>query len=121
MILTRRVLARLFPAIAILSMAACQSTPKAKAAKLAVMPDASQSLAIKTAVKTAMKRTDLDMDPGRLTENSILIVRPVAVQGLADRVPGTPTRFTLMSTGTSCYLLQAGGEMRIELPNMTCR
>lgn len=114
-------LSRLFPLAAILTMAACQSTPKAKAAKLSVMPDASQMMDIKTAVKTAMGRSDLDMDPGRLSENSILIVRPVAVQGLADRVPGTPTRFTLMSTGTTCYLLEAGGEMRIELPNMSCR
>lgn len=115
------ILSRLVPAIAILTMAACQTTPKSTAAKLAVEPDASQTLAIKAAVKSAMKRTDLDMDPGRLTENSILIVRPVAVQGLADRVPGTPTRFTLMSTGTSCYLLEAGGGMRIELPDMPCR
>jgi len=120
MILSRALLARLVPALTILTMAACQSTPKAKVAKLSVMPDEAQTLAIKTAVKSAMKRSDLDMDPGRLVENSVLIVRPVAVEGLADRVPGTPTRFTLMSTGTSCYLLEAGGDMRIDLPNMSC-
>ena len=115
------ILSRLVPALAILAMAACQSTPKAKAAKLAVMPDDSQTLAIKTAVKSAMGRSDLTMDPGRLVDTSILRVMPVAVPGLADRVPGRPTNFTLMSTGTSCYLLEAGGEMRIELPDMTCR
>jgi len=115
------ILSRLLPLATILTLAACQTAPKAKAAKLSVMPDADQTLAIKSAVKSAMKRSDLDMDPGRLTENSILIVRPVAVQGLADRVPGTPKRFTLMSTGTSCYLLEAGGDMRIDLPNMSCR
>ena len=115
------IFSRWLPMLTILTLAACQSTPKARAAKLAFTPDADQTTAIKTAVKSAMKRSDLDMDPGRLSENSILIVRPVAVQGLADRVPGTPTRFTLMSTGTSCYLLKAGGDMRIDLPNMSCR
>lgn len=114
------IFSRVIPIVTALAMAACQTAPKAKAAKLAFEPDASQSQAIKTAVTTAMGRSDLDMDPGRLSENSILIVRPVAVPGLADRVPGTPTRFTLMSTGTSCYLLEAGGDMRIELPNMSC-
>jgi len=114
------IFSRVLPLITALVIAACQTAPKAKASKLAFEPDASQSLAIKTAVKTAMGRTDLDMDPGRLSENSILIVRPIAVPGLADRVPGTPTRFTLMSTGTSCYLLEAGGDMRVDLPNMNC-
>jgi len=103
-----------------LSLSACQSVPNAKAAKLAVEPDASQAQAIKSAVQSAMKRSDLDMDPGRLVDTSILIVRPVAIEGLTDRVPGTPTRFTLMTTGESCYLLEAGGGMRIELPKMTC-
>lgn len=115
------IFSRVIPVFTVLVLAACQTTPKAKAAKLAVAPDASQVLAIKTAVKSAMGRSDLDMDPGRLIDTSILRVRPVAVQGLADRVPGTPTNFTLMSTGTSCYLLEAGGEMRIDLPDMTCR
>lgn len=114
------ILSRLVPVVAILAMTACQSVPKAKAAKLAVTPDDTQVMAIKTAVKSAMGRSDLDMDPGRLSDTSILIVRPVAVPGLTDRVPGTPTRFTLMSTGTSCYLLEAGGGMRVELPDMTC-
>lgn len=104
----------------ILALSACQSMPKAKAAKLAVEPDAQQVQAIKSAVHKAMGRSDLDMDPGRLLETSILIVRPVAVPGLTDRVPGTPTRFTLMSTGTSCYLLEAGGGMRVDLPEMSC-
>ena len=121
MIFSRLRLAHLVPAIAILAMTACQSTPKARAAKLAVEPDADQTLAIKTAVKSAMGRTDLSMDPGRLVDTSILRVMPVAVPGLADRVPGTPTNFTLMSTGTTCYLLEAGGDKRIELPNMSCR
>ena len=114
------ILSRLVPLAAILAMTACQSVPKAKAAKLAVTPDDTQVMAIKTAVKSAMGRDDLDMDPGRLSDTSILIVRPVAVPGLTDRVPGTPTRFTLMSTGTSCYLLEAGGGMRVDLPDMTC-
>jgi hypothetical protein len=114
------ILSRLVPLAAILAMTACQSVPKAKAAKLAVTPDDMQVMAIKTAVKSAMGRDDLDMDPGRLSDTSILIVRPVAVPGLTDRVPGTPTRFTLMSTGTSCYLLEAGGGMRVDLPDMTC-
>jgi len=104
----------------ILSLSACQSVPNAKAAKLAVEPDASQVQAIKTAVQSAMKRSDLDMDPGRLVDTSILIVRPVAIEGVTDRVPGTPTRFTLMTTSTSCYLLEAGGGMRIDLPKMSC-
>lgn len=115
------IFSRVLPVFTILALTACQTTPKAKAAKLATAPDAEQVLAIKTAVKSAMGRSDLDMDPGRLIDTSILRVRPVAVQGLADRVPGTPTNFTLMSTGTSCYLLEAGGEMRIDLPNMSCR
>lgn len=114
------ILSRLVPLLAVFAMTACQTTPKAKAAKLAVEPDASQVLAIKTAVKSAMGRSDLDMDPGRLIETSVLRVRPVAVEGLADRVPGTPTNFTLMSTGTSCYLLEAGGGMRVELSDLTC-
>lgn len=103
-----------------LSLSACQSVPEAKAAKLAVEPDAAKVQAIKTAVEAAMKRNDLDMDPGRLVDTSILIVRPVAVEGLTDRVPGVPTRFTLMTTGESCYLLEAGGGMRIDLPNIAC-
>lgn len=114
------IFSRLLPVAAILAMTACQSVPKAKAAKLAVTPDESQVMAIKTAVKSAMGRSDLDMDPGRLSDTSILIVRPVAVPGLTDRVPGVPTRFTLMSTGTACYLLEAGGGMRIDLPNISC-
>lgn len=115
------IFSRLIPMLTILTLSACQTVPKARVAKLAFMPDESQTLAITTAVKSAMGRSDLSMDPGRLSENSILIVRPVAVQGLADRVPGRPTRFTLMSSETSCYLLEAGGDMRIELPNMKCR
>ncbi|MEP4053376.1 MAG: hypothetical protein ABJN22_14125 [Litorimonas sp.] len=115
------ILPRLFPLLAIFAMTACQTTPKAKAAKLAIEPDAEQILAIKTAVKSAMGRSDLDMDPGRLVDTSILRVLPVAVEGLADRVPGRPTNFTLMSAGTSCYLLEAGGGMRVELPDMPCR
>lgn len=111
---------RLVPLAAILAMTACQTVPNAKAAKLAAAPDASQMLSIKTAVQSAMGRSDLDMDPGRLVETSILRVRPVAVPGLTDRVPGIPTNFTLMTAGTSCYLLEAGGGMRIELPDMAC-
>lgn len=111
---------RLVTIAAILTMTACQSVPKAKAAKLAVEPDTAQIMAIKTAVKSAMGRSDLDMDPGRLVDTSILRVRPIAVPGLTDRVPGTPTNFTLMSTGTSCYLLEAGGGMRVDLPDMPC-
>ena len=104
----------------ILGLSACQSVPEARTAKLAVQPDVSQTTAIKMAVESAMKRSDLDMDPGRLVDTSILIVRPVAIEGLTDRVPGTPKRFTLMTTGESCYLLEAGGGMRIDLPNMAC-
>lgn len=114
------ILSRLLPIAAILAMTSCQTVPEAKAAKLSETPDEAQSMAIKAAVKSAMGRSDLDMDPGRLSDTSILIVRPVAVPGMTDRVPGVPTRFTLMSTGTSCYLLEAGGGMRIELPDMTC-
>jgi len=114
------ILSRLVPIAAILAMTACQTVPRAKAAKLAVTPDETQVLAIKTAVISAMGRSDLDMDPGRLSDTSILIVRPVAVPGLTDRVPGTPKRFTLMSTGSACYLLEAGGGMRVDLPDMPC-
>ncbi len=114
------ILSRIVPLTLAIIVSACQSVPKAKAAKLSAAPDTVQMSEIRKAVKTAMGRSDLDMDPGRLVETSILIVRPVAVEGLTDRVPGTPTRFTLMSTGTSCYLLEAGGEMRIPLPDMNC-
>lgn len=102
-------------------MTACQTVPKAKASKLASAPDAVQSQAIKSAVHKAMGRSDLDMDPGRLIDTPILIVRPIAVQGLTDRVPGRPTNFTLMGVGERCYLLEEGGGMRIELPDMRCR
>lgn len=115
------IISRLLPIAAISAMSACQSVPKAKAAKLMSEPTAEQTSAIKAAVKSAMGRSDLDMDPGRLVDTSILRVRPVAVPGLTDRVPGTPTNFTLMSTGTSCYLLEAGGDMRVDLPEMSCR
>lgn len=113
-------LLRLTAIAAIFGMTACQSVPNARAAKLSSAPDASQILAIKSAVHDAMGRSDLDMDPGRLVDTSILNVRPVAVKGLADRVPGTPTQFTLMWSETSCYLLEAGGGMRIDLPQISC-
>lgn len=114
-------LTRLVSIAAALALTACQTVPKAQATKLVAEPDATQSQAIKQAVFKAMGRSDLDMDPGRLFDTSILIVRPVAVQGLTDRVPGTPTNFTLMGVSGTCYLLEAGGGMRIELPDVTCR
>jgi len=111
---------RIYTPIGILALSACQSVPDAKTAKLSSAPDTVQSNAIITAVHDAMGRTDLNMDPGRLVDTSILIVRPIAVTGLTDRVPGTPTRFTLMSTGERCYLLEAGGDRRIDLPSLPC-
>ncbi len=114
-------LTRLISIASVLALTACQSVPKAQASKLSSEPDAAQTQAIKLAVHKAMGRSDLAMDPGRLVDTSILRVRPVAVQGLTDRVPGTPTNFTLMSVGGTCFLLEAGGGMRIELPDMQCR
>jgi len=105
----------------LLVMTACQTVPEARATKLSSAPNADESKAISMAVKEAMGRFDLDMDPGRLVDTSILIVRPVAVEGLTDRVPGRPTRFTLMASGERCYLLEAGGGMRIDLPDVACR
>lgn len=114
-------IARLVSLATVLALTACQSVPKAQASRLSTAPDASQSQAIKLAVHKAMGRSDLDMDPGRLVDTSILIVRPIAVKDLTDRVPGTPTEFTLMRRGEMCYLLEAGGGRRIELPDLQCR
>ena len=106
----------------VVGMTACATTPASRPAKLAVEPDAAQMIAIKTAVKAAMKREDLDMDPGRLVDTPSLIVRPKAVPGLTDRVPGTPTRMTLVTDGTMCWLQEDRGEMRIEMPEgISCR
>ncbi len=112
---------RLITFAAVCAMTACQSVPDAQATKLAVAPDVAQSKAITVAVRKAMGRSDLDMDPGRLIDTSILIVRPIAVSGITDRVPGTPTRFTLMRNADSCYLLEAGGGIRIPLPDLPCQ
>jgi len=102
---------------AIIGMTACASTSSApRPAKLTSMPDTAQMAAIKSAVKDAMKRDDLDMDPGRLIDTPRLIVRPKVVEGLTDRVPGTPTRMTLMTDGSICWLQDNSGPMRIDLP-----
>lgn len=101
---------------ALLGLSACATTSGPRPAKLASMPDAAQMNAISTAVRTAMKREDLDMDPGRLVDTSRLIVRPKAIPGLTDRVPGTPTRMTLLTDGTTCWLQVDRGPMRIDLP-----
>ncbi len=113
-------IARLAALAAAFTLTACQSVPDARASRLSAMPDEVQSKAIMAAVHDAMGRTDLSMDPGRLVDTSILIVRPVAVKGLTDRVPGTPTRFTLMRLEGACYLLEAGGGRRIDLPQLSC-
>ena len=114
-------LSRLIPVAMILTLTACQSVPKPRVAKLTASPDTAQIQTIETAVKSAMGRTDLDMDPGRLNITPILIVRPVVTEGLVDQVPGRPTRFTLMTLDSSCFLLEAGGGRQIELPDVTCR
>lgn len=98
----------------------CESVPQARASKLASEPNAAQTKAIELAVQKAMGRIDIVMDPGRLVDTSSLRVMPKAIPGITDRIPGTPTEFTLMSTGERCYLLEAGGGMRVELPDLPC-
>lgn len=100
-----------------IGLSACATMSGPSPSKLTSMPDATQMKAITAAVKTAMKREDLDMDPGRLIDTSSMIVRPKAVPGLTDRVPGTPTRMTLLTDGTSCWLQEDRGPMRIDLPD----
>jgi len=107
---------------AIVGLTACASAPSGpRPAKLTSMPDASQMTAIKSAVKDAMKRDDLGMDPGRLIDTPRLIVRPKVVEGLTDRVPGTPTNMILMTDGSVCWLQDDRGPMRVDLPEgLTC-
>ena len=105
-------------AVAITGCASASVT--AVPAQLVVEPDAAQTASIQTTVRKAMGRNDLALEPATLAYNPELVVRPVAVEGMTDRVPGIPTRLTLMMKGSECWLSGPDG-MRIDMPDMACR
>jgi len=107
---------RLFSLMAIGILAACSSLPKSGPARLSNEPDVKQITEIENSVRAALGRQDVTMEAIRLFDSPKLVVRPVAIQDLTDRVPGTPIRFRLMSDGASCWLIGRDGT-RIDLPS----
>lgn len=98
----------------------CATSSEPTPARLVVEPDGAKADMISAAVRKSMGRNDLSFEPARLAYGSELIVRPIAVEGVTDRVPGTPTRLVLMMDKTSCWL-SGPEDMRIDLPDMACR
>jgi hypothetical protein len=116
-----------FPTLAacVVTIAACkQVVPDANQPAVIVDPDDSSRAALQAAVNEELG-TDVLLADDALTDTSILIVErkmPRAITGspAQGRTMDAPVRFTLMTNGSDCVLVEDAGGTRYLLADTRC-
>ncbi len=111
---------RVFAAMGVILLSACQSTD-AKTYAVLVSADDQTMTALKSVLASALGQASVEIGPGDLTKTSVVAVLPPRLAQQEDRSVVQPDLFDLMINGAKCIVVRRQTGEEYDLRDVSCR